>query len=93
MQIVMTNQKKKRLWTLIVPLIVLFLFVGLFVGSGIYRSLLRRELTEMKENPGTKAGYTTRLAEIEERNKQIGYIIGRDEATEQLIEELKTFNQ
>jgi len=84
----MKTEKKKRIITLILPLVVLFLFIGLFVGSSINRSLLRKELTEMRENTA-KEGNTARLSEIEKRNKTIDFIIGRDKETELLIKELK----
>lgn len=84
----MKTKKKKRIITLILPLVVLFLFIGLFVGSSINRSLLRKELTEMRENTA-KEGNAARLSEIEKRNKTIDFIIGRDKETELLIKELK----
>lgn len=86
MQNDMKTNKTKRLLTLVLPLTVLFLFVALFVGSSIYRSTLRKELTEMKETSAKRDGLETRLAEIKERNQTISYIIGKDEETEQLIE-------
>lgn len=89
MQNDMKTNKTKRLLTLVLPLTLLFLFVALFVGSGIYRSTLRKELTEMKEG-GVKKGDNTRLTEIKERNKTISYIIGRDQETEQLIDAVET---
>ena len=81
----MKTDKKKRLFTLILPLVGLLLFVGLFVGSSISRGNLRKELTEMKDN-ASKSGNKARLAEIEQKNKTISYIIGRDEELELLIE-------
>lgn len=86
---VMKTDKKKRLFTLILPLVVLLLFVGLFVGSSISRGNLRKELTEMKDN-ASKSGNKARLAEIEQKNKTISYIIGRDEELEELIEIVKS---
>ena len=86
MQNDMKTNKTKRLLTLVLPLTLLFLFVALFVGSGIYRSTLRKELTEMKETSAKRDGLETRLTEIKEHNQTISYIIGRDEETEQLIE-------
>lgn len=85
---VMKTDKKKRLFTLILPLVGLLLFVGLFVGSSISRGNLRKELTEMKDNT-SKSGDKARLAEIEQKNKTISYIIGRDEELEQLIEKVR----
>ena len=83
----MKTEKTKRFFTLILPVIVLLLFVGLFVGSSISRSLLRKELVEMKENT-VKRSDASRLTVLEERNKRISRIIGRDKKTEILIKDL-----
>ena len=85
----MKNDKTKRFFTLILPLSVLLLFVGLFVGSGISRCVIRKELKEMKDNTVKREGYDTRLKELEKRNKKITLIIGRDKSLEKQIEELK----
>ena len=85
----MKTEKTKRLFTLILPLVVLLLFVGLFIGSGISRSFLRKELVEMKENT-VKRDNASRLAVLEERNNKITRIIGRDKELEKQIEELKS---
>ena len=84
----MKNNKTKRFFTLILPLSVLLLFVGLFVGSGISRCAIRKELREMKENPVKREDYGIRLKELEKRNKRITRIIGRDKETEVLIKDL-----
>ena len=79
---------KTMRWTnLILPLIALLLFVGLFVGAGISRNNLRKELTEMKENTD-KRNNDSRLTVLEERNNAINLIIGSDKETEVLIKEL-----
>lgn len=85
----MKNTKKYRMVTLVLPLVILVLFVGLFVGSSISRSNLRKELTAMKENIGKREDYNSRLKTIEEKNKVISYIIGSDDETEKLIDEMK----
>lgn len=85
----MKTEKTKRFFTLILPLIVLLLFVGLFVGSSISRNFLRKELVEMKENT-VKRGNASRLTVLEERNKKITRVIGRDKELEKQIEELKS---
>lgn len=82
----MKNENIKRFFTLILPLVIIVMFVGLFVGSSISRSNLRKELTEMKENIEKREDYSSRLKEIEEKNKTISFIIGRDEEIEELIE-------
>jgi hypothetical protein len=84
----MKTEKTKRFFTLILPLMVLLLFVGLFVGSSISRSLLRKELVEMKENT-VKRSDESRLTVLEERNKRITRIIGRDKELEKQFEELR----
>lgn len=85
----MKTKKKYRFITLILPLTVLLLFVTLFVGSGISRINLRKELAQMKDNTDKREDCNARLAAIEKKNKTISYIIGRDEKTEVLIEDLK----
>ena len=84
----MKTEKTKRFFTLILPMIVLLLFVGLFVGSSISRSLLRKELIEMKENT-VKRSDASRLTVLEERNEKITRIIGRDKELEREIESIK----
>lgn len=85
----MENTKKYRMITLILPLLVLVMFVGLFVGSSICRSNLRKELATIKESIGKREDYSSRLRAIEEKNKVISYIIGPDDDTERLINEVK----
>lgn len=89
MQHVMENTKKYRTVTLILPLLVLVMFVGLFVGSSISRSNLRKELAIMKESVGKREDHSSRLTAIEEKNNVISYIIGTDDETERLINEVK----
>lgn len=84
----MKTEKTKRFFTLILPVTVLLLFVGLFVGSSISRSLLRKELVEMKENTA-KRDNGSRLTVLEERNEKITRIIGRDKALEKQFEALR----
>ena len=84
----MKTEKTKRFFTLILPLMVLLLFVGLFVGSSISRSLLRKELVDMKENT-VKRSDESRLTVLEERNEKITRIIGRDKELEKQFEELR----
>ena len=84
----MKTEKTKRFFTLILPVTVLLLFVGLFIGSSISRSLLRKELVEMKENTA-KRDNGSRLTVLEERNEKITRIIGRDKELEREIEALR----
>ena len=80
---------KERKWTnLILPTCILLLFVGLFVGAGISRHHLRKELTEMKES-AAKCEDESHLTALEERNKNLSLIIGRDKELEKQIEALR----
>jgi hypothetical protein len=66
------------------------MFISLFVGASIRRNHLRKELIEIKENTDKREDYKTRLSVLETRNRTITYIIGRNEETEGLLEDLKT---
>lgn len=92
--LVKSKTKGKRMpWTnLIFPLIALLLFVGLFVGSSISRSSMRKELTEMKNSSEKRVDNTLRIKALEKRNKQLDIIIGRDEETEKLFDEVLYFD-
>lgn len=85
----MKTEKKKRFFTLILPLCALLLFVALFVGSGIHRLTIRKELTEMGTASGNRSDNGARLSRLEEQNKRLDYILGRDEKTEKLFEEVR----
>lgn len=84
-----TEGKKLRWTNLILPLAALLLFVGLFVGSGISRSNLRKELTEMKTSTEKKTDNELKIKDLERQNEQLNLIIGRDEETEKLLEEVR----
>lgn len=83
------TKKDQKTLLLILPVCLLLLFISLFVGSSISRSNLRKELTTMKESIGKREGHDSRLEAIEEKNKVISYIIGTDDETERLINEVK----
>ena len=85
-----TKGKKLRWTNLILPLVALLLFVGLFVGGSISRSHIRKELTVMKETKENKTSFDSRLKILESRNDDLNLIIGHDETTESLINEIKT---
>ena len=77
--------KKERKWTnLIVPASILLLFVGLFVGAGISRNQLRKELIEMKGS-SAKRNNDARLTMLEKKYNDLSLIIGRDRAIEETI--------
>ena len=88
----MKTDTTKRFLTLILPLTVLFLFVGLFVGSSITRTHMRKELTEMKETFEKREDYGSRLEMLKQRNRTISYIIGSDEEIELLINAIDASN-
>ena len=83
-----TKKDPKKL-LLILPVCILLLFITLFVGASISRNHLRKELIEIKENTDKREDYSSRLRAIEEKNKVISYIIGPDDDTERLINEVK----
>ena len=83
------SKQNQRIFLLILPVCILLLFISLFVGAGISRNHLRKELVEIKENTDKRGDNKTRLSVLEARNRTITYIIGRDEETEELIEYLK----
>ena len=83
------TKKDHKTVLLILPVCILLLFVGLFVGASISRNHLRKELVEIKENTGKRGDDKSRLSVLEARNRTITYIIGRDEKTEGLIKDIK----
>lgn len=85
------SKQNQRIFLLILPVCILLLFISLFVGAGISRNHLRKELVEIKENTDKRGDNKTRLSVLEARNRTITYIIGRDEETEDLIEDLYLF--
>lgn len=84
-----TKKDPKKL-LLILPVCILLLFITLFVGASISRNHLRKELIEIKENTDKRGNDKSRLSVLEARNRTITYIIGRDEETEGLLEDLET---
>lgn len=85
------SKQNQRIFLLILPVCILLLFISLFVGAGISRNHLRKELVEIKENTDKRGNDQSRLSVLEARNRTITYIIGRDEETEELIEDLYLF--
>ena len=83
--------KPNRIVTnLLLPLCILLLFIGLFIGAGISRHRIKKELTVMQEEslkcpPANDA----RLETLNERNREISWIIGTDEELEKWIETLR----
>ena len=84
-----TDGKKMRWTNLILPLVALLLFVGLFIGGSISRSQIRKDLTTLKEAKKGPTEYGPQLRDLESRNEDLNLIIGRNEGIESLIEEIK----
>ena len=82
--------KAIRLTNLILPLIAVLLFVGLFVGGSISRQHLRKELMDMTANTDKRVNKDNRLSVLEKRNNSLSYILGTDEEADRLIKEIKT---
>ena len=80
------SSKKAMRWTnLVLPLAALVVFVGLFVGEGISRSRLKKELASMSS--GSKDA--TRLETIKARNERISWVIGQDSEVEAMIHDVE----
>ena len=79
-----------KVTNLLLPICILLLFIGLFTGAGINRHRIKKELTTMQEK-GLKrtAIETSRLETLEKRNREISWIIGKDEEVEKWIETLR----
>ena len=76
------GSRKAMRWTnLVLPLAVLLVFVGLFVGEGVSRNRLKKELASMSSD-GKDA---TRIETIKARNEVISWVIGRDSEVEAMI--------
>lgn len=77
---------------LILAILLLLSFVGLFIGASISRSYIKKELTAMnnEESRLRNADFQSRLIQLEFRNKKITRIIGKDEELEKWIETLRT---
>lgn len=83
------TKKIQRIFLLVLPISMLLLFISLFVGAGICRNQLCKELTEMKEDTDKRGDNESRLSVLEARNRTLTYIIGRDEEAERLISDLE----
>lgn len=80
------SSKKAMRWTnLILPVAVLLVFVGLFVGESISRSRLKKELASMSSDNKD----ATRIETIKARNERISWVIGRDSEVESMIHHVK----
>lgn len=82
------TDQKTTLFTL--PLCILLLFISLFVGAGISRNHIKKELEVMRvENNKRYLNDDSRLKKIELRNRNISWIIGPDEEITKEIEALR----
>jgi len=79
------QRKNMRLTNLVLPLIALLLFVGLFVGESISRNQLKKELRSARENRLDPQ----RLDEVKAKNDRITFILGKDEEIDELILNLR----
>ena len=78
-------RKTMRWINLTLPLVALLFFVGLFVGAGISRNHIKKELATMQ--PSSKD--THRINELERKNRRITLVIGRNEEVEEMIQALR----
>lgn len=86
-----TTTKNKKRPLLILAILLLLAFVGLFVGARISRNQIKREVVVMKEE-GKRLhdkDFDSRLMQLELRNRKITRIIGRDDDLEKWIAELR----
>lgn len=82
------DQKKPLL---IIALLLLLSFVGLFIGAGISRNYLKKELVVIQEEKKNlrNTDFDSRLTQLELRNQKITRIIGKDNEVEKCIEVLR----
>ena len=84
------TKKNQKTTLLILPLCILLLFIALFVGAGISRNHIKKELEVMQvENNKRHLNDDARLKKIESRNRDISWIIGPDEEITKEIEALR----
>lgn len=81
------TKKNQKTTLLILPVCILLLFIALFVGASISRNHIKKELIELKESTD-KRNDDIRLSVLEKKYNDLILVIGRDEATEVLIQEL-----
>lgn len=86
------TQKDKKRPLLILAILLLLSFIGLFVGASVSRSHIKKELAAMnnEESRLRNGDFKSRLIQLELRNKKITRIIGKDEKLEKWIEVLRT---
>lgn len=85
------TKKDQKRPLLILAMLLLLSFVGLFIGASISRSHIKKELTAINEESRLRnADFQSRLIQLEFRNKKITRIIGKDEELEKWIETLRT---
>jgi hypothetical protein len=84
------TKKDSKKPLLILAIILLLSFIGLFVGAKINRDHLKKELIVMLEEKHLRnESFESRLTQLELRNQKITRIIGRDETVEKWIDELR----
>lgn len=83
------TKKDQKTTLLVLPVCILLLFIALFVGASVSRNHIKKELAVLKEeNQSRRPIDDSRLKAIEERNREISWIIGEDEELEKWIESL-----
>ena len=79
---------KRKKGLLIVALALLFSFVSLFVGAGISRNRLKKELAMMQSPTDARTSHEAQIHLLEQRNEVISRIIGRDNELDSWFESL-----
>ena len=86
------TSKDRKKPILIIALLLLLSFIGLFIGAGISRSHLRKELITLQETIENRTfdnDLDSRLDALEKRNEKLNLIIGEDEEIEKWIASLR----
>lgn len=86
------TSKDRKKPILIIALLLLLSFIGLFIGAGISRNHLRKELITLQETIENRTfdnDLDSRLDALEKRNEKLNLIIGEDEEIEKWIASLR----
>ena len=85
------TKKDSKKPLLIIAILLLLSFVGLFVGASISRNHIKKELIVMQDEAKRlhNEDLNGRLTRLELRNRKITRIIGRDETLEKWIADIR----
>ena len=86
------TSKDRKKPILIIALLLLLSFIGLFIGAGISRNHLRKELITLQETIENRTfdnDLDSRIDALEKRNEKLNLIIGEDEEIEKWIASLR----